>query len=132
MKIEKRRMPVLTGLLAMCLLLSLLSGLLPTPASAASSSEIKIQIRELKEEKKALEEMMENLESQIQENATEIEAIVAQKNIIDQEVFLLHEQVANINEQLSAFNVLIADKQFVIESCLEIVLVLFDMLLVGL
>ena len=108
---RKNRVSVLTGLLAAVLLLSLLSGLMPHQASAASSSEIKVQIRELKEEKEALEEMMENLESQIKENATEIEAIVAKKNIIDQEVFLLHGQVTNINEQIGAFNVLIADKQ---------------------
>ena len=62
---RKNRVSVLTGLLAAVLLLSLLSGMMPHQASAASSSEIKVQIRELKEEKEALEEMMENLESQI-------------------------------------------------------------------
>ena len=108
---RKYRLSALAAILAVVLMAGLLSGLIPQRASAASSSEIKVQIRELKEEKEALEEMMKNLENQIQENASEIEAIVAKKNIIDQEVFLLHEQVININEQIGAFNVLIADKQ---------------------
>ena len=108
---RKYRVSAMAAILAVVLLVSLLSGLQPRRACAASSSEIKIQIRELKEEKEALEEMMKNLESQIQENSTEIKAIVAKKDIIDQEVFLLHEQVSNISEQIGAFNVLIADKQ---------------------
>ena len=108
---RKNRVSILMGVLTAALLFGLLSGLAPRQASAASSSEIKVQIRELKEEKEALEEMMKNLESQIKENSTEIKAMVEKKNIIDQEVFLLHGQVTNINEQIGAFNVLIADKQ---------------------
>ena len=108
---RKNRVSILMGVLTAALLFGLLSGLAPRQASAASSSEIKVQIRELKEEKEALEEMMKNLEGQIKENSTEIKAMVEKKNIIDQEVFLLHGQVTNINEQIGAFNVLIADKQ---------------------
>ena len=51
---RKPRFSVLAGVLAAAVLLSLLSGLAPRQASAASSSEIKVQIRELKEEKEAL------------------------------------------------------------------------------
>ena len=63
---RKNRVSVLTGLLAAVLLLSLLSGMMPHQASAASSSEIKVQIRELKEEKEALVNMMARVSKRAQ------------------------------------------------------------------
>ena len=84
---------------------------LPTPANAASSSEIRKQINALKEEKEAIQEKIEEVQAQYEENENEIANIIAQKNVIDQEIQLLYEQVSNINEQISAFTILIADKQ---------------------
>lgn len=84
---------------------------LPTPANAASSSEIRKQINVLKEEKEAIQEKIEEVQAQYEENEHEIANIIAKKNVIDQEVQLLYEQIRNINEQISSFNVLIADKQ---------------------
>ncbi len=111
MKNQKRIVQILAGIMAAIMLLSLLISLIPVPASAASSSEIKKQIGELKEQKEQLLEQMEEVQAQYEENADEITNMVNQKVIIDQEIFLLHEQIDNINKQLAAYALLIADKQ---------------------
>lgn len=96
--------------LAMAVLMAF-SFSLPTPANAASSSEIRSQINALKEEKEAIQEKISEVQAQYEENEDEIANIISQKNVIDQEIQLLYEQIRNINDQISAFNVLIADKQ---------------------
>lgn len=92
-------------------LLVILSFGTPTPANAASSSEIRNQINALKEEKEAIQEKIAEVQDQYEENENEISNIISQKNVIDQEIQLLYDQIRNINEQISAFNILIADKQ---------------------
>ena len=111
MKNRKRFVSILAGLMAALMILTLILSLLPTRASAASSSEIRKQINELKEQKKEIQDQIEDLKDQYQENENEIADIVARKNIIDQEIGLLHAQITNITEQISAFSVLVADKQ---------------------
>ena len=111
MKNRKRFVSILAGLMAALMILTLILSLLPTRASAASSSEIRKQINELKAQKKDLQAQIEDLKEQYQENENEIADIVARKNIIDQEIGLLHAQITNITEQISAFSVLVADKQ---------------------
>lgn len=108
---RKKMVSILAGVMAAIMVLSLLFSLLPTRASAASSSEIRKQINSLKEQKTELQSQIKELKEQYQENKDEIADIVARKNIIDQEIGLLHAQIININEQISAFSVLIADKQ---------------------
>ena len=108
---QKKMVSILAGVMAAIMVLSLLFSLLPTRASAASSSEIRKQINTLKEQKTELQSQIKELKDQYQENKDEIADIVARKNIIDQEIGLLHAQIININEQISAFSVLIADKQ---------------------
>lgn len=98
------------GVFVLAFLMTISFGL-PTPANAASSSEIRKQINVLKEEKEAIQEKIEEVQAQYEENENEIANIIAKKNVIDQEVQLLYEQIRNINEQISSFNVLIADKQ---------------------
>ena len=107
----RNRKSVLVGILAAVMLLSLILGLLPTPASAASSKEIKKQLEQLKDEKKEIQAQIAEIQSQYDANAEEITDLVAQKDAIDQEICLLNEQVSNINDQLAAYNQLIADKQ---------------------
>lgn len=107
---RKSMVSVLAGVMAAVLLLSFMLSLIPA-ASAASSSEIKKQINELKEQRKELKEQIEDVKKQYKENESEIERIVAQKNIIDQEIGILYAEVDNINAQIAAFNLLIADKQ---------------------
>ena len=108
---RKRMVSVLAGIMAAIMLLTLMLSLLPTPASAASSSEIRKQINALKEEKEAIQEKITEVQGQYEENENEIVDLMERKSVIDQEVQLLNEQVDNINDQLKAFNLLIADKQ---------------------
>ncbi len=111
MKNRKRLVSILAGVMAAIMLLTLIAGLIPTTASAASSSEIRKQINQLKEQKEELQQQIEDVKAQYQANEDEIADIVARKNVIDQEINLLCAQIININEQISSFSVLIADKQ---------------------
>ena len=111
MKNRKRFVSIMAGIMAAIMLLSLILSLIPARVNAASSSEIKKQIAELKSQKQELEKQMEDVQSQREENENEIENIVSEKNAIDQEIFLLYEQIDNINQQLAAYALLIADKQ---------------------
>ena len=111
MKNRKRFVSILAGGMAAVMLLTLVLGLLPTRASAASSSEIRKQINHLKEEKQEIQEKIKEVQAQYEENENEIANIIAKKNVIDQEIQLLSTQITNITEQLQAYNILIADKQ---------------------
>ena len=111
MKNRKKFVSILAGIMAAIMLLSLLLTLIPVPASAASSREIKKQIDQLKKDKKALEGQIEDVKKQVEQNEDEVENMVNQKYAIDQEITLLYEQIDNINQQLSAYTLLIADQQ---------------------
>ena len=108
---RKIRVSLMAGFLAVLMLLSLPAEVIPTPVSAASSSEIRQQIKELKAEKEEIAEKLKEIQSQFDANADEIDNLVGQKDAIDQEIALLHDQVENINTQLMAYALLIADKQ---------------------
>jgi murein DD-endopeptidase MepM/ murein hydrolase activator NlpD len=108
---RKKWVSIMAGILAAIMILSLILSVIPTNVSAASSSEIKKQIAELKSQKKELENQMKDIKNQTKENDSEIANLVEQKNAIDQEIFLMIEQIENINQQLSAYALLIADKQ---------------------
>ena len=111
MKNRKFWTSLIAGILAAIMLLSLLSGLIPTRAKAMSSSEIREQINALEAREAEIQGQIAQLDSQMEENLTEMQSVVAQKQRIDQEVFLLFQQIENINEQIAAYGVLIADKQ---------------------
>ena len=98
---------VLAGLLALALCVSLM----PMQAQAASSSEIRQQIKDMKAENKELEEKLKGLREQLRDNEDDMLALVEEKNLIDQEISILNEQVSNINTQIAAYSLLIADKQ---------------------
>ena len=108
---RKKMVSILAGIMAAVMLLTLILSLIPTNVSAASSSEIKQQINDLKAQKEELEAEMEDIQSQYEANEDEIAELVNQKNKIDQEITLLYGQIDNINAQLSAYALLIADKQ---------------------
>ena len=111
MKNRKKWVQILAGIMAAIMLLSLILSLIPTKVQAASSSEIKKQIAELKNQKKELESQMKDVKNQVKENDNEISGMVAQKNAIDQEIFILYQEIENIDQQLAAYALLIADKQ---------------------
>lgn len=103
------------SLIALMLVAVMLVGIVPAPAAAASSKEIKEQISDLKKEKEEMQKEINALRSQYQANENEMIDMVNQKNTIDQEIALLHSQVENINEQISAYSLLIADLQVELE-----------------
>lgn len=111
MKNRKRMVSILAGLMAFVMLLSLMLSLLPTRVNAASSSEIRKQINQLKKEKEEIKDKIAEVQEQYEQNEDEIADIIARKNVIDQEIQLLYTQIENMNEQLAAYNILIADKQ---------------------
>ena len=108
---KKQRISILAGLLAAVMILSLLLTLLPASVSAVSSSEIRNQLNDLKDQKKELAEQISQVKGQYQANENEIEDMVNRKNSIDQQIALLHAQIDNINQQIAAYALLIADKQ---------------------
>ncbi len=83
----------------------------PNPAFAATSSEIKDQITDLKVENAVIQVQIDTIQTQYNANATEIQALVDKKNAVDQEISLLHDQILNINEQLRIYGQMIADSQ---------------------
>ena len=111
MRNRKRMVQVMAGIMAAIMLLSLILGLLPTHAHAASSSEIRNQINDLKEQKEELKAQIEEVKGQYEENENEIADMVSRKNVIDQEIGLLNTQIMVMNEEIAAYNLLIADKQ---------------------
>ena len=111
MKNRKKFVSILAGIMAAIMLLTLLMSLIPMPASAASSKEIRKQINNLKAQKKELESQIEDVKEQYEKNEDEVEDMVNQKYAIDQEIVLLYDQIDNINQQISAYGLLIADQQ---------------------
>ena len=111
MKNKRFWISLLALILIGSLVLSLLLMVLPTKASARSSSEIKDQIAQMEKENKELEQQIKDLRDQQSQNKTEIKEIVKERNLVEQQVGLLYAQISNMNEQIAAYNVLIADKQ---------------------
>ena len=110
---DKRKLfvSILAGIMAFIMLLGLVAGFLPTPVSAAKSSELKAQLDKLKEDKKEIDAKIQEIKADIKENNDDMKEMVEQKNLIDQEITLLYDQVDNMNEQISTYSLLIADKQ---------------------
>ena len=100
-----------TAALALFLAVSMIFGMAPIQAEAASSSEIKKQINELEEQEAELDAKIRELRDQYEANEDEMVDMVNQKDLIDQEIALLHEQIDLINNQISSYSLLIADKQ---------------------
>ena len=111
MKKRKTLTKVLAGIMAAMLLLSLIAGLLPRTASAASSSEIQKDLDALKGENKEIQAQINAIRSQYDANASEILDLVDTKMAVDQEISLLNAQIINTNEQISAYSQMIADTQ---------------------
>jgi len=107
MKIKKFGRSILAGFLAAVMAASMF----PITAEAASSSEIRAQIKEMKAENAELKEKLDELRGQFKENENEMINMVDEKNLIDQEISILNEQIRNINTQIATYSVLIADKQ---------------------
>ena len=99
------------ALIALVLSAVLVTGMLPSSVRAASSTEIKAAIQDLKKENSEIQAQINAIRSRYDANASEIQQLVDQKDAIDQEIVLLNEQIININEQVAAYAQLIADIQ---------------------
>lgn len=119
MKNRKVWLSLMAGLLAAIMLLGLLASILPTKASAASSSEIQKQIDSMKDEQKEMQKQLEALKQQQNSNLSDIRELLNQKTLIEQQVGILHEQIDNISDQISAYALLIADKQVQLDQAEE-------------
>ena len=111
MKNRKTLTKVLAGIMAAMLLLSLIAGLIPRTASAASSSDIQKDLDALKGENKEIQAEINAIRSKYDANASEIQDLVDTKMAIDQEIALLNAQIINTNEQIAAYSQMIADTQ---------------------
>ena len=116
MKNKKLFASLLAGFLAAVMLLSLMLGLIPHDAKAASSSEIKDRIEQIEKDQARVEKELAELKKQQKENLSDIKDMVKQKSIIEQQVGLLHEQIDLMNEQIAAYSLLIADKQLELDA----------------
>lgn len=112
MKNRKLFVQILSGIMAAVMLLGLVMSVLPAKVHAAkSSSELKSEINDLKDQQMALWIQMDELEEQQDDNWESMEEMVAQKDNIDQQINNLHTEMENINQQISTYSLLIADKQ---------------------
>ena len=94
-------------------------GVIPSPASAASSAEIQKQINGLKSKRAELQKEIDAIQRQYDANFGEMEALVAEKNIIDQEMTLISSKIETTNEEIAAYSQLIADTQEELEIAQE-------------
>ena len=103
---------ILSGILAVIMILSLVAGVLPYFTNAAKASEkYKEQLEALESQKKEIDKEIKKLENKVAGNLSEMEEIVDQKNAIDQQIFKIYEKVTNLNDQITIYASLIADKQ---------------------
>lgn len=110
MRLGKRKLALLSVLTAVLILLG------SPDVHALSSDEIKEQIEELEEQEAQLQEQMDALEQKLADNLEQMEQMVAQKDTIDQQIFLLNDHIANINEQITAYGLLVADQQDILDA----------------
>ena len=110
MKNKKFWVSLLAGIMAAIMLLSLIIGILPH-AHAATSSEIKDQINNMKDDQKEMQALIDELEKQKKDNVTEVRELMEQKSILEQQVGLLQAQIDVKNDEIAAYALLIADKQ---------------------
>ena len=108
---NKLMLSVIACLLVFATLLTVAADFLPTDVNAASSSQLKEELKELQSQKAEISAKLEELKKQQQSNLSDMQGLIAQKDVIDQQVALLYEEVANVNRQISAYSLLIADKQ---------------------
>lgn len=111
MRNRKLWVSILSGVLAVIMVLSLVAGVLPGMVNAESIGSLKQQVADLESKKKDIQAEIAELEGKLSDNLESMSAIVEQKNNIDQQVFKLYEQITNLNEQISTYSLLIADKQ---------------------
>ena len=102
--------------LAAVILLSLVSTALIVMVHAASSSEIKSKLADLRAKQAEIQKQSDELEKSIAENKDQTKTLVSQKAEIDQEMEMSRQKIENLNEQIQQLNLLIAEKQTELEA----------------
>lgn len=107
---------IISIVLAAVILLSLVSTALIVMVNAASSSEIKSKLADLRAKQAEIQKQSDELEKSIAENKDQTKTLVAQKAEIDQEMEMSRQKIENLNEQIQQLNLLIAEKQTELEA----------------
>lgn len=107
---------IISIVLAAVILLSLVSTALIVMVHAASSSEIKSKLADLRAKQAEIQKQSDELEKSIAENKDQTKTMVGQKAEIDQEMEMSRQKIENLNEQIQQLNLLIAEKQTELEA----------------
>lgn len=107
---------IISIVLAAVILLSLVSTALIVMVHAASSSEIKSKLADLRAKQAEIQKQSDELEKSIAENKDQTKTLVSQKAEIDQEMEMSRQKIENLNEQIQQLNLLIAEKQTKLEA----------------
>lgn len=107
---------IISIVLAAVILLSLVSTALIVMVHAASSSEIKSKLADLRAKQAEIQKQSDELEKSIAENKHQTKTLVSQKAEIDQEMEMSRQKIENLNEQIQQLNLLIAEKQTELEA----------------
>lgn len=107
---------IISIVLAAVILLSLVSTALIVMVHAASSSEIKSKLADLRAKQAEIQKQSDELEKSIAENKNQTKTLVSQKAEIDQEMEMSRQKIENLNEQIQQLNLLIAEKQTELEA----------------
>lgn len=107
---------IISIVLAAVILLSLVSTALIVMVHAASSSEIKSKLADLRAKQAEIQKQSDELEKSIAENKDQTKTLVSQKAEIDQEMEMSRQKIENLNEQIQQLNQLIAEKQTELEA----------------
>ena len=107
---------IISIVLAAVILLSLVSTALIVMVHAASSSEIKSKLADLRAKQAEIQKQSDELEKSIAENKDQSMTLVSQQAEIDQEMEMSRQKIENLNEQIQQLNLLIAEKQTELEA----------------
>ena len=114
-KAKRLGIALLSGLLALVMLVGSIPVAQPMEVYAKSSSQIKQEIDALEEEREEIEKQLAELDNLVTANMSEMEKAVNEKSAVDQQVALLYQQKETINKQIVAYGTLIAEKQVELE-----------------
>ncbi len=107
---------VIVSAIAGILILSILLGFVMMAVNAAKSvADLEAEIDALQGQSDQLAQEREALEEKIEENKGKTLTIVEQKAQVDQEIELTRKEVQNVNDQIHNYNMLIAEKQALVD-----------------
>lgn len=116
MKKRKYLVSVVAAVLALLLTGGLLFNAIIVLTRAASSSALKQQISNLKEQASEIASKQDELSQEIAKTQSDTEDVVSKKANIDQQMELTRQQIENLNSQIQQYNLMIAAKQDELEA----------------